>query len=268
MKKTPYAKLIRQKKTKAAFLCALIISLIAFLKGSGYFTIAIFPVSFFVLAFLAFSYRKITDRKKWLAKHASFVNHHGVYDLLFIGDSLTAQWNKEVWTNEFAACKTANFGINGDYAHHVLWRLQNGELKNIQPKVIVLLCGANNIGLAETADQIAATIRQILTTIFENRPEAIILLLGIFPINEKATDPKRKKIQEVNQVLRLLHNGKNVFFLDIGERFLESNGSISKRIMPDYLHLSKEGYSIFADAIRDEIRELIRLQEKQVLKEV
>jgi lysophospholipase L1-like esterase len=39
---------------------------------------------------------------------------------------------------------------------------------------------------------------------------------------------------------------------------LEKDGSLSKEIMPDYLHLSPKGYTIWADAIQPSLDEMLK----------
>jgi len=88
-------------------------------------------------------------------------------------------------------------------------------------------------------------------------PEAKILFLAIFPRGEK-NDPQRAQITAVNRELAKLHDGKHVFWLDIGARFLDAEGNLPRNIMPDLLHPSLKGYEIWADAIREPLRQLLR----------
>src|SRR5262249_39740333 len=94
----------------------------------------------------------------WIKRHEGFVEiaKKGDVDVLFLGDSITDGWRgqKKVWEGAFGAMKPANFGIGGDRTQHVLWRIQNGELDGIKPKVAVLMIGTNNTG-NDSADQIA-----------------------------------------------------------------------------------------------------------------
>src|SRR5262249_22578062 len=151
----------------------------------------------------------------------------------------------------------ANFGIGGDQTQHIMWRITEGkELEGIQPKAVVLMIGTNNMGgnnAAEIADGVAAIVKELNTQL----PKAKVLLLGIFPRSAKASDAIRGKIKDCNQRIAKLDDGKSVHYLDIGEKFLEKDGSLSKNIMPDYLHLSKEGYQIWADAIKDDLSKML-----------
>jgi lysophospholipase L1-like esterase len=205
----------------------------------------------------------------WLKRHEGFVEiaRQGGVDLLFLGDSITDAWRyydpangrggKRIFDQEFAPLKAANFGIGGDQTQHVLWRIQNGELDGIQPKVVMLMIGTNNLA-AHSAEQIAAGITAIVQEIHKRSPKTKVLLLGIFP-RGKDPGPVREKIKEINRIIaRLDDGGKTVQYLDIGEKFLEPDGSLSPEIMYDYLHLTEKGYRIWADAVKEPIQKLLR----------
>ncbi len=186
----------------------------------------------------------------WIDMHRSFVERakKGNVDLLFLGDSITQGWNdNEVWKRFYGPRNAANFGIGGDRTQHVLWRIQNGELDGIEPKVVVLMIGTNNASSA-TADEIAQGVTAIVEELRHRLPRAKILLLGVFPRGQKP-DATREKLQAVNAKIARLDDGSHVKFLDIGKAFLNEDGTISPEIMPDYLHLSRKGYRIWADAM-------------------
>lgn len=186
----------------------------------------------------------------------------GGVDVLFLGDSITAGWRgngKEVWEKSFATYKTANFGIGGDRTQHVLWRITNGEFDGIKPKAVVLMIGTNNSG-SDDADGIAKGVTKIVKTIHEKSPATKVLLLAVFPRGTKpdgAFGPQQAKLKEVNATLAKLDDGKGVHYLDIGDKFL-TDGVLKAEIMPDFLHLSKAGYQIWADAITPKLAELAK----------
>ncbi len=186
----------------------------------------------------------------WMAMHEKFLSQakKGDIDLLFLGDSITQGWNNnEVWRRHFGPRKAANFGIGGDRTEHVLWRIQNGELEGIAPKVTVLMIGTNNSG-ANTPEEIAQGITAIVDEIRKRLPNTKILLLGVFPRGEKPA-AIRDRLKAVNDKIAKLNDGSHVRFLDIGAAFLNEDGTISRKIMPDFLHLSREGYRKWADAM-------------------
>lgn len=201
------------------------------------------------------------QRNDWLVRHRGFnaIAQKGGVDLLFVGDSITDAWRKTgqaEWTRRFEPLKAANFGISGDKTEHVLWRLRNGNLDGIQPKALMLMIGTNNTD-RDTAAQIAEGIGAIVAEIQKRSPATKILLLGIFPRSEKPDAAVRTKIAEINRLLAGMDDGQKVFFLDIGDKFLEPDGSLSRKIMPDLLHLSPAGYTIWADAVEPKLKELL-----------
>ena len=182
-------------------------------------------------------------------------------ELLFIGDSITQGWEgggaKEIWAQYYAPRKAVNLGIGGDRTQHVLWRLENAPLDGVKPKAAVIMIGTNNSnGEDNTPGQIADGVAAIVKKLRERLPNTKILLLGIFPRSENFS-PQRGKLTQINQVLAKLDDGKNVAYLDIGHRFLNSDGILPAEIMPDYLHLSAKGYQIWADSIDPKLAELL-----------
>jgi lysophospholipase L1-like esterase len=184
----------------------------------------------------------------------------GDIDLLFVGDSITMAWRSDgraVWDERYAPLKAANFGLGGDKTEHVLWRLQNGNLDGIKPKVVVLLIGTNNVGRVtseELAEGIAANVREINKRL----PESKVLLMGLLPRGEAPDHPHRMQVTEVNAIIARLDDGKRVFFTDVGAKMLLPDGKINKEAMPDLLHLSTAGYKIWADGIQAKIDEFMK----------
>ena len=194
----------------------------------------------------------------WQKLHKGFLKQaeKGDIDLLFLGDSITQGWNNNAtWKEHYAPRHAANFGIGGDRTEHVLWRIENGEIDGIKPKAIVLMIGTNNVG-ANSADDIAAGVKAIVAELRKRLPEAKILLLGVFPRSEKP-DEARAKLKKVNEQISKLDDGDKVHYLDIGSSFLEDDDTISKKIMPDFLHLSPEGYERWAAAIEPSLKKLL-----------
>ncbi len=197
-----------------------------------------------------------------IARHKEFlaIAKKGGVEVVFLGDSITQGWgNNATWKKHYAPLKAANFGIGGDQTGHVLWRItEGGELDSITPKVAVLMIGTNNSG-RDSAEQIAAGITLIVKTIHQKTPTTKVLLLGVFPRGEKAGTPIRAKLAKINEIVSKLDDGgKTVKYLDIGEKFLSADGSLSKAVMPDFLHLSAKGYEIWADSINPTLHDLLK----------
>jgi lysophospholipase L1-like esterase len=179
----------------------------------------------------------------------------GNFDLLFIGDSITYFWNDEIWNRYYGPWNAEKFGIGGDKTQHVLWRVRNGEIDGIRPKVVVLLVGTNNLS-DNTVEEIAQGIGAIVQEVRRGLPETRILLLGIFPRSEEP-DAIREKLRAVNAMIAGLDDGSHVRFLDIGKVFVNDDGTISREVMPDYLHLTRQGYRLWADAMEPTLRSML-----------
>ncbi len=181
--------------------------------------------------------------------------------LLWIGDSITHSWEnggKKVFAKYYAKRKPFNIGYSGDRTEHVLWRLQNGEVKGINPKLIVMMIGTNNTGhRKDKPEHTAAGIKAILGEISKRMPESRVLLLGVFPRDRKADGKMRQINNGINEIIKDFADDKKVFFLDIGEKFLAEDGTLPKSIMPDALHPNEKGYQIWAEAIELHVAKLM-----------
>ncbi|MCZ6795575.1 MAG: platelet-activating factor acetylhydrolase IB subunit [Planctomycetota bacterium] len=197
-----------------------------------------------------------------MRRHESFnerVRQGGV-DVVFVGDSITQGWEgagRDVWSKYYGARRAVNLGIGGDRTQHVLWRLDHGNVDGISPKVAVVMIGTNNSGGDRNpASEMVDGVTAVVETLRARLPETRILLLGIFPRGERFND-QRGKILQVNQTISKLDDGEFVHYLDIGHRFLEKDGSLDRKIMPDFLHLSPHGYEIWASSIEETLARLL-----------
>jgi len=197
----------------------------------------------------------------WMKRHANMNARvaQGNVDLLLIGDSITQGWEgggAKVWEEFYGRRNAVNLGIGGDRTQHVLWRLRNGNLKGIAPKLAVVMIGTNNAS-ENSPEEIAAGVRAIVEELRATLPRAQVLVLGIFPRGPDNSDPRRQVNREANEILARLADGKAVRCMDIGPKFLGGDGTLSKEIMPDLLHLSPQGYTIWAESIEPVVAEVI-----------
>ncbi len=198
----------------------------------------------------------------WVQRHECFNQCalQGDVELIFIGDSITHAWEetgKEIWDKYYSRRKAMNLGIGGDRTQHVLWRLDHGNITGISPKVAVVMIGTNNSnGTDNTAKEIADGITAIVQLLRSKLPRTKVLILGIFPRGE-APNPQRNKNAQANRIVMKTADGIMVHYMDIGAHFLQADGTLSKEIMPDYLHLSPQGYHVWAIAIDDKLAELL-----------
>jgi lysophospholipase L1-like esterase len=205
---------------------------------------------------------------RFRAKHENNleVARAGDIELLLMGDSITDFWRnpdgnyagKPVLDEYFGHWKVANFGIAGDTTQGVLYRLQNGEGTGFSPRAIMLMIGTNNTA-RNTAAEIAEGVGAVVLALENDFPRAKILLLGIFP-RSGPNDPVRETIAEINATISKLDDGNRVHYLDIGEAFLDADGSISPAVMSDGLHPTTEGYRRWARAVIEPLTTLMQMR--------
>ena len=205
----------------------------------------------------------------WMPRHQEKVDRvaQGNVDLLMIGDSITHSWEKsgrEVWDKYYAPRNAVNLGFSGDRTQHVLWRLENGEIDNISPKLAVLMIGTNN---SNTAEQIADGIKAIVCELRTRLPETKVLILSIFPRGDAVQRKDKEqdatyndqwaKNDKASLLASKITDGKMIFYLDINKAFLNEEGVLTRDVMPDLLHPKEKGYAIWAEAMEPTIARLM-----------
>lgn len=205
------------------------------------------------------------SKKWWKARHEEKCRQAKTsdHDVIFIGDSITQNWESagaSVWENYYGPetpRSTLNLGFSGDRTEHVLWRLMNGELENVNPKLFVLMIGTNNTGQRQDPPaQTADGIKLIVDLLRDRCPDSNILLLSIFPRDELPTGDFRQVNRAINQQIQSYATDDRVYFRDLGAAFLSEDGTLPKETMPDFLHLQQEAYEKWADAIESQVAEL------------
>lgn len=185
----------------------------------------------------------------------------GKIDLYFLGDSITRRWGAhdypqflEHWKKTFFGWNAANFGWGGDTTRNILWRIRNGELDGVNPKVAVLMAGANNLG-RDPAEAIVEGVRAIVSTVEEKAPGAQIILMGVLPRGDNPA--YGAVIQQINSGLAKLAGGR-VLFIDPSPRFSgPDRGVRSELYQKDLLHLALPGYQEWAEMLRPHLLELL-----------
>jgi lysophospholipase L1-like esterase len=207
-----------------------------------------------------------TDRNSQAA-HAELLAKakQGRIDVYFVGDSITRRWGAldypdflAHWRKNFHGWNAANFGWGADKTQHVLWRVQNGELDGVNPRIVVIQAGTNNVGTTpggdEKVEDIVRGLRAIVDSCREKAPNATIILTGIFPRNDsRAVWPE---IVRINERISQFADGSRVRYLDVN-RELAADGTLKEGMTVDGLHLSIKGYQVWADALRSIFTEIL-----------
>ncbi len=195
----------------------------------------------------------------------------GGINVYFEGDSITRRWGATDypdllanWKQNFFGWNAADFGWGGDTTQNILWRLENGELDGVNPKIIVLLAGTNNVGKVvlpggheDRAADITLGIQAILRVMQSKAPDATIVVTGIFPRNDNlAVMPT---INRINRNLAGLADGRKIRYLDINDKLADQDGRLFDGMMnaSDKLHPTIKGYQVWADALKPIFTELL-----------
>ena len=216
-----------------------------------------------------------TDTNSQLA-HQQLVEkaRRGGIDVYFEGDSITRRWGTSDaqyrdflnnWRRNFYGWNAADFGWGADTVQNVLWRVSNGELDGVRPKVIVLLAGTNNVGNAprEGVDaavvgDVAGGINAIVAVMRAKAPDATIVLTGVTPRRDRnGGTTLMPTIDAINTRIAALADGARVRYIDINSRLAGPNGVLVDGMTVDGLHFSVAGYQVWADALKPIFRELL-----------
>lgn len=218
-----------------------------------------------------------TDRNSRIAHEQLLAKkNQGRIDIYFEGDSITRRWGAtdypqllDNWKQNFHGWNAADFGWGADRVENILWRLENGELDEGNPKVIVLLAGTNNVGNrvppdgidaaagADVTNEVTRGLAAVLRVMRAKAPDAVIVLMGIFPRNDNmAVMPE---IDAINANLAKMADGGKIRYLNINGRFADSSGRLYGGMMnaADKLHPTVAGYQVWADALKPILAELL-----------
>jgi (4-O-methyl)-D-glucuronate---lignin esterase len=204
------------------------------------------------------------------AAHAQLLEKakKGGIDVYFVGDSITRRWGATDypellanWKQNFFGWNAADFGWGADRTENILWRLEHGELDGVNPKVIVILAGTNNVGskpgdTAKVADTTRG-LKAILDVCRRKAPDATVIMTAIFPRNDNmAVMPE---IKQINDNIARFADGTRVRYLDITDRLADKDGRLFDGVMDerDKLHPTLKGYQIWADALKPIFTELL-----------
>jgi len=216
------------------------------------------------------------DLPWWRERHEAVLQRlrQGKVDLIFLGDSITQDWEKRgpppwqdfqpIWERFYGDRNAVNMGFTGDTTASLLWRIENGEVDAISPKVAVILIGANNLGrvhwsAADTVTGIDAIIKQLRRRL----PQTRLLLLSVLPSERSAWASEHTVA--INHILGQRYgDGAEVTFLDVTRVFMK-NGSPDPDLYLDrfrnpsepLLHPSAQGQETLAAFIEPTLATLM-----------
>ena len=222
------------------------------LSGTAHAITATEPAPRYNFKHAAWWFGRFDELKRQAAEEGDAVK------VVFLGDSITENWmapGKEVWKLNFEGpkYKAINCGFGGDRTDNLLWRIRNGQLDGLDPKVVSLLIGTNNTFFRSLRDEPPAdTARAVATIIQEIQarcPNAKIILTGILPSGDKPDGEKRLRDIRINEQLQMLADGEKVLWLNFGPKLLEADGTLTKEMAPDFTHPAEKGYEIWTERL-------------------
>ncbi len=208
-----------------------------------------------------------TDRNSQIA-HEQLVEKakKGGIDVYFLGDSITRRWGATDypdflanWNTNFFGWNAGNFGWGADNIENILWRVENGEFDGVDPKLIVVLAGINNVGSVPGGDakveNITRGLKALVSTCQQKAPNAVIILTALFPRNDSmAVIPT---INRINDNLAKMADGKKIRYLSVNDKLADKDGKLFDGISKDKLHPSLKGYQIWADGLKPIFTEIL-----------
>lgn len=171
----------------------------------------------------------------------AFLLSFGEPRVVFLGDSLTAQWDL---TTSFPGKPYANAGISGNTAEQALVRFRR-DVVSQGPAVVVILAGINDIGGMQgyrTDEEIEAALQSICDMAVANKIGVVIGTL--LPDREPyATTHSMARIQSINMLIRTLAARRRLTLVDYYPAMLGDDGMLESTITTDSLHLNAAGYA-------------------------
>jgi len=174
-------------------------------------------------------------------------------DFVMIGDSITHSWSKH--PEILNGSNLLNLGFPGDRTQNVLWRIDNGALDGISPKLVTLMIGTNNLHEDKKAyppdkpEDIFTGVRAIVSEVRKRLPNTPIVIFSIFP---RKAGPAYGRVKAVNALLpQLANDNPNIHHLNLNRLFLNDKGLQNQSLFDkDLLHLNKQGYLAWASALK------------------
>jgi len=195
---------------------------------------------------------------RWTEMHTRFCSEarEAEPEVLWVGDSFIQDLvNSHMWERHFCQMHSLNFGIGGNRTEHLLWRLQNGELEVLSPKVIVLQSGTHNHG--DTPEDIAEGIKTICNLIRDKQPQAFLVVLTLLPRGQQPNALRDRNAAVNALVAEQLKGNSRAQLVNIDANFVQPDETISHHDMHDYLNLTQKGYDKAFEPVNDLLIQLL-----------
>ena len=183
----------------------------------------------------------------------------GKAPLVFLGDSLVQGWSGQPrWKEHYARLGAVNFGVGGDGTPQLLYRIDKGILDGLNPKVVMLSVGVNNVWPGFNAEDTVKGIKAVIAAIQTKAPDVKILLVSNWHFFDKGDGGSRRRVDTINAALKAFADGQKVRLVEISERLLKPDRELELRYyVADKLHLSADGYRVWSEAMDPVLKEML-----------
>jgi lysophospholipase L1-like esterase len=169
--------------------------------------------------------------------------------ILFIGDSLVEFFD---WNARFPGHDIANLGRAGETVEGLLSRLGGMIRKHFSPDLIFIMTGINNVAMEDF--DFLGSYRKILEELSASYPQSRIFIHSLLPTLLPWVG--NSSIQEVNRSLAQMAEENGAGYIDLYRRFVDEKGvPVKDYLRPDGVHLSEEGYAVWAEALKGMVKQ-------------
>ena len=179
--------------------------------------------------------------------------------VLLLGDSLTQGGD---WAGLLPEVQAVNQGISGETTAMILARLDRAAA--VQPDLIFLQAGINDFGRSGPAryETVLNNHRRIWRELRAARPQARLFLISLFPVSERRFPGWNRAIANFNRDLRAQAEKEGLTYIDLHPLLTDEEGQLRPDLTYDGLHLQKEAYTLWAEALRPYLTEALEDERK------
>jgi lysophospholipase L1-like esterase/sugar lactone lactonase YvrE len=187
--------------------------------------------------------------------------------VVFLGDSITDNWQRPQFGGFFPGKPYLDRGISGQTLPQMLLRMRPDVLA-LKPAVVVILAGTNDVA-ANTGPETDEEIEGYLSSICEiaDAHHVRIVLASITPISDyhrrpmNAAMPMRRppeRILALNKWIQQYAAAHHHVYLDYFSAMIDGTGMLREDLSEDDLHPNAKGYAIMAPLAEAAIRQALK----------
>lgn len=180
--------------------------------------------------------------------------------VVFMGNSITEGW----WNTHadfFTANGYVNRGISGQVTAQMLVRFRPDVIE-LQPKVVVILAGTNDIAQNDYAVPLQNTLHNIASMAELAQANHIrVVLCSLLPATSFPWRPSVKPATQVaalNDMIQEYAQKHGIIYVDYYSALVDSEGGLPLTLAPDGIHPNTSGYQIMEPLVQAAIRKALQ----------